>query len=88
MSPTPEDRELFERLVALREQYTADAHDEPTEPVAAVVGQALPVHTRGGQPIPLGGLPYGVTHDLDCPACVASGRPWGADPRSEAYWSA
>lgn len=46
-----------------------------------------PVHTIRHEPIGPEGAPYGATHDNDCPACVANGAPWGADPRSEAYWS-
>lgn len=33
------------------------------------------------------GWPYGTTHDMDCPACVASGSSFTASPRSETYWS-
>ncbi len=33
------------------------------------------------------GWPYGVTHDMDCPACLASGASFTASPRSETYWS-
>ena len=83
-----QEREHFDRLLALREQYATESH-EPGEPITAVIGEVLPTHTyRRGQPIPLTGVPYGTTHDRDCPACEANGASWGCDPRSEAYWSA
>lgn len=46
---------------------------------------AKPVHTRGGKAD--GPWAYGMTHDMDCPACVASGSSYTASPRSESYWS-
>jgi hypothetical protein len=46
---------------------------------------AEPKHTRNGKAD--GPWPYGTTHDMDCPACVASGSSFTASPRSETYWS-
>jgi len=46
---------------------------------------ALPPHTVGGKRA--GGAGYGVTHDMDCPACVASGLDFTLTPRSETYWA-
>lgn len=47
-----------------------------------------PSHTyRGGTPIPTTGVPYGTTHDMGCPACVASGLPFESTPRSETFWA-
>lgn len=43
------------------------------------------VHTSRGKVIGPEGLPYGTTHDMDCPGC--EGTPFTASPRSEAYWS-
>ncbi len=31
------------------------------------------------------GIPYGTTHDMDCPGCINT--PFTASPRSETYWS-
>jgi len=47
------------------------------------------IHTIGGKPINDLTNPgsYGVTHDMDCPACVAGGSSFTASPRSETYWS-
>lgn len=42
-------------------------------------------HTHRGEVIGLEGRPYGVTHDMDCPAC--QGTPFTLSPRSETYWS-
>lgn len=47
---------------------------------------ASAVHTYRGETI-VEGLPYGVPHDYDCPACIASGASFTASPRSETYWS-
>ena len=49
------------------------------------------VHTVGG--IVIGthgtkyadGIPYGTTHDMDCPGC--QNTPFTASPRSETYWA-
>lgn len=49
----------------------------------ALAGPA--VHTVRGLPIPPEGLPYGTTHDMNCPGCA--GTPFLASPRSETYWS-
>ena len=43
-------------------------------------------HTVRGETSEVG-WPYGTTHDMDCPACVASGSSFSASPRSETYWS-
>lgn len=46
------------------------------------------IHTIGGRMIgPDNPGAYGRTHDMNCPACVASGTPYTASPRSETYWS-
>lgn len=42
-------------------------------------------HTVRGELIGLEGVPYGTTHDRDCPGC--QGRPYGTSPRDEAYWT-
>jgi hypothetical protein len=47
---------------------------------------AKPQHTVRGK-TSTDGWPYGTTHDMDCPACVASGSSFTASPRSETYWS-
>ena len=44
-----------------------------------------PPHTRYGKAD--GPWPYGATHDLNCPACVADGSSFTPSPRSETYWS-
>jgi hypothetical protein len=44
-----------------------------------------PVHTVRGKPIGPEGVPYGTTHDYECPAC--QGTSFTASPRSETYWS-
>lgn len=44
-----------------------------------------PVHTVRGKAIGPEGVPYGTTHDMDCPAC--QGTPFTASPRSETYWA-
>lgn len=50
-----------------------------------------PVHTVRGEVIgdPDGpypdGVPYGTTHDMDCPGC--QDIPFLASPRSETYWA-
>lgn len=46
---------------------------------------AAPVHTVRGRAIGPEGVPYGTTHDMDCPAC--QGTPFTASPRSETYWA-
>lgn len=45
-----------------------------------------PKHTVRGQTSE-DGWPYGTKHDMDCPACVASGTSFTASPRSETYWA-
>lgn len=45
-----------------------------------------PRHTVGGKTSD-NGWPYGTTHDMDCPACVASGSSFTTSPRSETYWA-
>lgn len=47
------------------------------------------IHTIGGKPIDDLTNPgeYGRTHDMTCPACVASGSSFTTSPRSETYWS-
>lgn len=42
-------------------------------------------HTVRGELVGMEGLPYGTTHDMDCPGCVDT--PFLASPRSETYWS-
>lgn len=42
-------------------------------------------HTVRGKPIGPEGVPYGTTHDMDCPGCA--GTPYLLSPRSETYWS-
>ena len=44
----------------------------------------MPDHTVRGELIGLEGVPYGTTHDRDCPGCDG---PYGTTPRDEAYWS-
>ena len=44
-------------------------------------------HTVRGAPIGPEGVPYGTKHDMNCPACIASGASFTASPRSETYWS-
>ncbi len=46
---------------------------------------AKPVHTVHGKAIGPEGVPYGTTHDMDCPACQDT--PFTASPRSETYWA-
>jgi len=46
---------------------------------------ARPVHTVGGKPIGPEGVPYGTTHDWDCPGC--KDIPYLSSPRSETYWA-
>lgn len=48
--------------------------------------ESPPRHTVNGETSETG-WPYGTTHDMDCPACVASGEPFTLSPRSETYWS-
>lgn len=43
-----------------------------------------PRHTVRGQTSE-NGWPYGVTHDMDCPACQDT--PFTLSPRSETYWA-
>jgi hypothetical protein len=57
---------------------------DPTLPVERV-SLDLP-HTVNGKTSDEG-WGYGVTHDMDCPACVASGASFLTSPRSETYWS-
>ena len=45
-----------------------------------------PKHTVRGQTSE-DGWPYGTRHDVDCPACLASGASFTASPRSESYWA-
>lgn len=57
--------------------------------IEALGGQDKPVeprHTVRGQTSDEGWA-YGTTHDMDCPACVASGSSFLASPRSETYWA-
>jgi len=44
-----------------------------------------PLHTVRGEPIGPDGVPYGTTHDYDCPGCA--GTAYTASPRSETYWA-
>ena len=44
-----------------------------------------PVHTVRGAPIGPEGVPYGTTHDMDCPGC--EGTSFLTSPRSETYWA-
>lgn len=53
--------------------------------LAAAAIKPEPIHTVRGLPIPAEGLPYGTTHDMDCPAC--QGTSFTASPRSETYWA-
>jgi hypothetical protein len=48
---------------------------------------APPPHRVGGKTIGPEGVPYGTTHDGNCPACIASGASFTSSPRSETYWS-
>lgn len=60
-----------------------------TSPIRAAVGSTI--HTARGSVIgdPNGafpdGIPYGQTHDMDCPGCKDT--PFTASPRSETYWA-
>lgn len=66
-------------------QRIADATNAPVREVDLTVT----VHTIGGKVIDHDTNPgtYGRTHDMDCPACLASGSSFTASPRSETYWS-
>ncbi len=43
-------------------------------------------HTVGGK-TSTEGWAYGTTHDMACPACLASGSSYTSSPRSETYWA-
>ena len=44
-------------------------------------------HRVGGKPIPSTGVPYGTTHDNDCPGEGCADVPFTLSPRSETYWA-
>ena len=89
--PDPRPAYLIVTLEKRRPEYeaarTSFTFAEARAWLALEEAKAGPVHTRMGKPIGPEGAPYGAVHDTNCPACVALGRPWGADPRSDAYWS-
>lgn len=79
-------QELFERAKVEMEKSRAEAERFRALLVTLEEEQAAhKVHTVGGKPIPPEGVPYGTTHDYDCPACQDT--PFTASPRSETYWA-
>ena len=44
-----------------------------------------PVHRSRGRIVGREGIPYGQTHDMDCPGCADT--PSLLSPRSDTYWS-
>jgi hypothetical protein len=65
-------------------QATMDEEERMLRAQLAAAG--FPVHKSRGKVIGPEGVPYGTTHDMDCPGCINT--PFSASPRSEAYWSA
>lgn len=56
--------------------------------ITDLVEAPLPEHTTRGKTAAEGAVfDYGVQHDYDCPACLASGSSYLTSPRSETYWA-
>jgi hypothetical protein len=65
-----------------RQHAVSAAEDGVRERVLAASSAS---HTVRGKAIGSEGIPYGTTHDYDCPACATTS--FTASPRSETYWA-